>query len=228
MTKKLPWIIRLLIILLLYLLIQIPPVIVALLPRLVHSTAGAIISGLLYIIIFILIIAWARYLFERYRRWPSQPQSFGQTAGWVILGWLSLIVGESLLSQLNRVIYHQLDTANNEALRQLMSGSHESMLLMLLAAVVFSPIAEELIFRGLVMNFFFKDDAFWPPILLSGLFFTLAHSSTTPISYLIYFYMGVVFAFIYRRTGNLRNTILLHSLNNLIASLGLIASIIGH
>ena len=228
MTKKLPWPIRGLLILLFYLLIQIPPLIVALIPRFIHSSSGAIISAILYVLIFALIIFWAYLLFQRYQRWPSQPQTGRQTAGWVFGGWFVIILGENLLSRLNQVLYHQSDTANNEALRQLMAGGRESMLLMLLAAIVLSPIAEELIFRGLLMNFFFKDESFWPPILLSGLCFTLAHSSTTPISYLIYFYMGVVFAYVYRRTGNLKNTIFLHSFNNLLASLGLIASILGH
>ena len=228
MVKKLPWTIRVAIIFLLYLLIQVPPVIVALLPHLVRTRAGEWISAAIYIVIFSLIIAWAGYLYRRYRRWQPQPQTPWRTIGWVVGGWLVIIMGESVLSQLNQAIYHQADTANNEALKQLMAGSHESMGLMLLAAVVFSPIAEELIFRGLVMNFFFKSEDFWPPILLSGLLFTLAHSSTTLISYLIYFYMGVVFAYIYRRTGSLKNTMLLHSLNNLVASLGILASLGGH
>ncbi|MDU3492786.1 MAG: CPBP family intramembrane glutamic endopeptidase, partial [Limosilactobacillus fermentum] len=43
------------------------------------------------------------------------------------------------------------------------------------------------------------------------------HASTTPVSYLIYFFMGAVFAFVYRKTGHLSNVIALHMLNNIVA-----------
>lgn len=91
------------------------------------------------------------------------------------------------------------------------------MMLVAGSGILLSPVAEELIFRGVLMNLFFKDDAVWPPILLSGVVFTLEHASTTPVSYLIYFFMGAVFAFVYRKTGHLSNVIALHMLNNIVA-----------
>lgn len=221
-TTRPPLLIRILLIALLMLAIQVPPVILMLLPHYRAESVTDLIGTTIYLCVFGLIIAWAAWLFRRYRHFSVQPQTPIMYVGWPVIGWLFVILGENFLARLNMAIYHQSSTANNDAIKQIMGSSHQALLLMSLAAVVLSPIAEELIFRGILMNIFFKEDAYWLPICLSGLMFTLAHSSTTPISYLIYFYMGFVFAYIYRRTGRLTNTILLHALNNFFALMALI------
>lgn len=220
--KRPPLIIRILLIALLMLAIQVPPVILMLLPHYQANSGSSLIGPAIYLCVFGLIIAWAAWLFRRYRHFPVQAQKPIMYIGWPVVGWICVILGENLLARLNQAIYHQSSTANNDAIRQIMGSSHQALILMSLAAVILSPIAEELIFRGILMNLFFKPDAYWMPIVLSGLLFTLAHSSTTPISYLIYFYMGAVFAYIYRRTGRLTNTILLHALNNFFALIALL------
>ncbi len=75
------------------------------------------------------------------------------------------------------------------------------------------------------MNGFFSPDSFWLPIIVSGVFFSLAHASTTIVSYLIYMTLGCFLAHTYRRTHNLGASIGLHMLNNLIAMIGMAAMI---
>lgn len=41
--------------------------------------------------------------------------------------------------------------------------------------------------------------------------------STNPISFCMYAYMGMVLAFVYLRTGDIRNSIAIHMINNAIA-----------
>lgn len=41
--------------------------------------------------------------------------------------------------------------------------------------------------------------------------------STNPISFLIYAYMGMVLAYVYLRTDDIRNSIAIHMINNVIA-----------
>lgn len=217
-TKQRPnWIIRVLITAVLALLIQVPPVILLFVRKYSAIPAKVTIVIIIYVIVFALIILWARHLFLKYRRWQPTKEGIGQHLRWIIGGWLVILAGEQVLNIINYAVYHQTETANNQIIGRLMSSNHLVLIMMSIAAVVLNPIAEELIFRGVVMNLFFKKDAFWLPIILSGLLFTLEHSSTTWISYLIYFYLGAVFAFIYRKTGNISNTIWLHVLNNLIA-----------
>lgn len=219
------WIIRVLITAALALLIQVPPVILLYVRKYSANTMALSWLIAIYIIVFAGIIGWAHHLFIKYRRWQPSHQTIWQHLGWIFGGWLLVVGGEQILNMLNYVLYHQSETANNQLIGRMMSGNHLVLIIMSIAAVVLNPVAEELIFRGVVMNFFFKDDSFWLPIILSGLLFTLEHSSTTLISYLIYFYLGALFAFIYRRTGNISNTICLHAFNNLVALTALLGVI---
>lgn len=219
------WIVRVLIVFTLAVLIQIPPLLLLFVRH--YSYSVVVVLGLLviYAIVFGFIIWWARKLFISYRWIKPSHQGIISRISWIIGGWLAIIAGEQVLNILNTVIYHQRETANNVAIGKLMTGNHIVFVVMAIAAVILNPIAEELIFRGVVINFFFKEGSFWPPIILSGILFTLEHSSTTPISYLIYFYLAVVFAVVYRKTGNITNTICLHSLNNLIALGALLSTV---
>lgn len=224
-SQRPSWLKRVLITFAFAILIQVPPVILLFIRKYYTSRLIVAIIILIYAIVFGFIIWWARREFLKYRRWQPTHQNVIQRLGWIIGGWFIILGGEQLLNVLNYAIYHQTETANNQAIGQLMSSNRVVMVIMAVAAVILNPIAEELIFRGVVMNFFFKQDSFWLPIILSGLLFTLEHSSTNIVSYLIYFYLGVVFAFIYRKTGNIYNTIILHALNNLVALMALLSTI---
>lgn len=215
--KRPVWIIRVLITAALALLIQVPPVILLFVRKYSANQSALLILIAIYFIVFAGIIGWARHVFIQYRRWQPTQQNIWQHLGWIFGGWLLLVGGEQVLNVLNYLVYHQSETANNQLIGHMMSSNHLVLIIMSIAAVILNPIAEELIFRGVVMNFCFSDDSFWLPIILSGVLFTLEHSSTTLVSYLIYFYLGALFAFIYRKTGNLSNTILLHAFNNLVA-----------
>lgn len=223
-SQRPSWVVRVLITFALAILIQVPPVILLFIRRNAASPSMVAILILIYAVVFGLIIWWSYRVFIKYRRWQPTRQTFLQRLGWIFGGWLTILLGEQLLNVLNYVIYHQTETANNQAIGQLMGSNHIVMIIMSFAAVVLNPIAEELIFRGVVMNFFFKDNSFWAPIILSGVLFTLEHSSTNIISYLIYFYLGAVFAYIYRKTGNITNTMVLHAFNNLVALMALLGT----
>lgn len=224
-TKQPNWIVRVLITALLALLIQVPPIILLFVRKYAHQRPQLTVTIIIYYVVFIGIIWWAHHLFIKYRRWSPRHENLLQYLGWLVGGWLVIVIGEQLLNQINELVYHQTETANNQIIGNLLSSDHIILIMMSFAAVVLNPIAEELIFRGVVMNFFFKNESFWSPIILSGLLFTLEHSSTTLISYLIYFFLGAVFAYIYRKTANISNTILLHALNNLIALSALLTTL---
>lgn len=132
-------------------------------------------------------------------------------------GYLLMLVTEQVLSLLNYYVSHQTSTANNQAISRLLGQSPWTMVLMSLTAICASPFLEEFTFRGLLMDGCFGPQAFWVPIVVSGIAFSLVHASTTLISALIYAVMGGVFAYVYRKTGKIQATIILHAFNNLIA-----------
>jgi len=87
-------------------------------------------------------------------------------------------------------------------------------------ALIWAPIVEELIFRG-VFRRFIKNDIIY--ILISAIVFGLLHtiSELTVLNTLVmaipYSILGGFFAYIYAKTDNLTNNMLAHAFNNLIA-----------
>jgi membrane protease YdiL (CAAX protease family) len=84
--------------------------------------------------------------------------------------------------------------------------------------VVIAPIMEELIFRGLFFEFFFKGDR--PAvkvvgILINGAVFGALHD--TGLSFPIYAMMGCLLAWTYVHTKDLKYSMSIHILNNLIS-----------
>lgn len=78
--------------------------------------------------------------------------------------------------------------------------------------VILAPLFEELVFRKLLID---RTRVYGEKlaILLSGLLFGLFHGNLNQFFYATL--LGFVFAYIYLRTGDIRNTILLHMLVNL-------------
>lgn len=86
----------------------------------------------------------------------------------------------------------------------------------LLIMVICAPIAEELLFRKLLIDRTIKYGE-GCAIFFSGLFFGLFHGNLNQFVYA--FVMGLFFGFIYIRTRNIIYTILMHMLNNFISSI---------
>lgn len=168
----------------------------------------------IFILLFIAIIIWARQLYRKYNQVPIRKNIRWST---ILGGYVIIMVAEYILGTLNILIYHQTETANNQSLMQILGGNPLVTVVFSISVFTLTPIAEELIFRGVLMNMFFKPSTFWPKVILSGVVFSLDHLSTNVISFLIYCMLGMVLAYVYRRTGDIRNSMLLHGLNNLIA-----------
>src|SRR5690606_15954151 len=89
------------------------------------------------------------------------------------------------------------------------------------AVVIGAPIAEEFIYRGCLQSAI--DRAFrgwsrrpsWAPVILTSLIFTAAHVSIAePRALVSLFALSVAIGAVYRRTGNLAASIMVHSLFN--------------
>lgn len=90
------------------------------------------------------------------------------------------------------------------------------------AAIIWAPIVEELIFRGILRRFIKNNKLF---IVVSGLIFGLIHTmgeanlANAIIMAIPYAILGGGFAYIYAKTDNITNNILAHSFQNTIATL---------
>lgn len=158
-------------------------------------------------------LAWWRYRLV-HPRWTALT-----AADWRLMigGYAIIIVSEWLLGLVNQWWFHQSSTVNNQEIAQLLGRGPVVLVLLSTTAILASPILEEIIFRGLLIDGCLAGWSFWPPILASGIAFSLLHQSSNPVSWLIYAVMGGVFAYVYRRTDKIQSNVMMHAFNNLLA-----------
>ncbi|MFD1672153.1 CPBP family intramembrane glutamic endopeptidase [Agrilactobacillus yilanensis] len=178
-----------------------------------YTKVPALLSWLLfggsYFLLYVLYINF----YHKYR--TETIQKLDRKA-WITIGWgyVVMFIAKFAFSSLNIAISHQQVTENDQAIMNLIGGQNRNIALMtIMMGVFFAPLAEELLFRGILMNMFFKH-RFWLSVLLSGLVFGLSHSNSTWTGALLYIALGAILGFIYKRTNNLKITLVLHFLNN--------------
>lgn len=87
-----------------------------------------------------------------------------------------------------------------------------------LVVILIAPVCEELFFRGFLYRTLRLRMPMWAAALIDGVVFGIVHGSSTAISALpILAVLGIVFCWVYERTGTLFATIALHALNNTIS-----------
>jgi len=91
----------------------------------------------------------------------------------------------------------------------------QQFLLILGAGAIVGPIAEELFFRGYVFNAYLSQKGVVTAYLGSALIFSLLHGEV--ILVVPIFLMGLVLAFLYRRSGTLVAPMIAHMINNGVA-----------
>lgn len=88
----------------------------------------------------------------------------------------------------------------------------------ILRVTIFSPISEELIFRGLFYTSLRSKVGIFYAIILSSLFFSLTHEFTS-LSFFYFLGSGIIFAIIFEKTKSLSTTITAHIIQNTITTL---------
>jgi membrane protease YdiL (CAAX protease family) len=89
------------------------------------------------------------------------------------------------------------------------------------SSVIFAPLAEELVFRGFLLNLWMARWGAWPAIILSSVFFGLFHAQLAIFATIC----GVVFALAYLKYDSLWPAIILHGAYNLLASTWLLGRV---
>ncbi len=89
----------------------------------------------------------------------------------------------------------------------------------ILSVVVCAPVLEEILFRGLIFESCRERFGSGAAVLISALLFGLVHG--VPVQIINAFVVGLIFGYVYLRTGSLLSVILLHVVNNGIAYISL-------
>ena len=96
-----------------------------------------------------------------------------------------------------------------------LNGSNVFLIALMISTTVTSPIAEEFIFRGLLLNRLIKKTNKWGGILISSLLFAAVHMQAEIL--IATFLFGIIASLIYLKTKNLFVPILIHILHNSLA-----------
>lgn len=126
-------------------------------------------------------------------------------------------------------IPHLSGSSNSASINFIIQTTGQKELIYFLIMICFlAPIAEELLFRGVLMATFFYDSSWYGDVWLSTVFFAYVHvqSNLSPVHFLYYASGGLLFAILYRRTQSLLYPILLHILINTVLSWDLLLSLV--
>jgi uncharacterized protein len=157
-----------------------------------------------------------RYLQEKGSGWNFKTL-------WIVFqGFMAMVFGAALLNVLISTITGS-DTSVNQQI--LIDYFLENSLAVTVQAVIFAPIAEEIVFRGVLYRHFRFNNRFIGPLLISSLLFAFMHAlgailmgQWSDLWFLpMYAYMGLVLAVVYERTHSLYAAVIVHFLNNAVS-----------
>ena len=133
---------------------------------------------------------------------------------YLLQGYITLYMSDFLFSYFISPSSNQISL--NETVE--MMGRQELPYFLLIVCFI-SPIAEELIYRGVLMTTFFKNSPWYGDILLSAIIFGCIHINfaLTPLAFFIYASGGLILAILYRMTKTLYYPIVVHILMNITA-----------
>lgn len=157
-------------------------------------------------------------------------EGFGLEIGWARTGRLLIAVlavvaaglwGGWVMDRLSEV-FHQTSHWTEWFDADLVWATPALTAVSLIEYVVFAPLFEELAFRGLLFAILRRKFSFLPAALISAGIFGIAHGYGL-VGLLSVCWSGLLWAWIYEKTGSLLPGILAHAINNLLVCLAVMA-----
>ena len=157
-------------------------------------------------------------------------EGFGLEIGWARVGRLVTVVlavvaaglwGEWVMDRLSEPFHlssHWAEWFDAD----LVWASPSLTAISLVEYVVFAPVFEELAFRGLLFAILRRKFRFLPAALISASIFAIAHGYGL-VGFISVLWSGVLWAWLYEKTGSLLPGILAHTINNLLVCLAVMA-----
>ncbi len=140
----------------------------------------------------------------------------------VALGLAAGLVGTVMTYLINgglAFVFQPDEPVDQQVLQDALSGG-SSLVLALVVAVVLAPIAEEVLFRGVLFQALRSRVGLWPAAVMSSVLFTLVHVEivmSQPLALVGLFSLGVLLAWAFHRTGSLLVPIIGHAVFNAIS-----------
>lgn len=144
--------------------------------------------------------------------WPKQLWLSLKNIDWKAVGVAFLIIlAFQVLFGALADLWH---IPTNENQKAVMDELRKTYYLAAFTDIVMAPIMEEIIFRFKFFEYFGEFMSKWVGIIVNGILFMVVHSTDLNVVTLVYFVIGAVLAYVYRRRNNLGDSIALHILNN--------------
>lgn len=137
---------------------------------------------------------------------------FGRSAGFLLL----FLAADLIVTWtgLRLIAAYYPDTEAPAAIEKLWTSGGN--LFFIAVSTMFIAACEEIMLRGLALNYIMKRAGFAKALLWTSFLFMIFHGGRNWIGMLIIFSSGALYALAYRRTGSLAVPCLLHGLHNLI------------
>mgnify|MGYP004707733269 CR=1 FL=1 len=166
------------------------------------------------------IIHFFKTRFDSFSFYKVRPEDILATLKYVVI----ILMGNILLNLVHMMFVGKVSEAANQA--SIESMAKPSMIIGLIFMITLvAPFIEEIMFRGIIMNYITYGLPKWIKIVISGVAFGLFHviGDTFQLFALIqYSFMGCVLAYAYLSNNRLQSSIMVHMGNNIIASVPLL------
>ncbi|MCS6806680.1 MAG: CPBP family intramembrane metalloprotease [Blastocatellia bacterium] len=158
------------------------------------------------------------YLWRRRRGQAKALHVLFRRPGWRTLAIGCLLTSTGVIGISALVLWLQqqvgIQPPDPSLLRGLLGPTWWSLGLAVLMVVIIVPLMEEIFFRGYIFDTL-VDHSKIAAYLISSALFAILHLE--PVTMIPLFFMGIVLAYGYRRTGNLAVSVVAHTVNNLVA-----------
>ena len=212
----------------LLMLTQVLPTLAWLLGGLGRSMAAQIVAALLFTVAAVAMCGLYLKLYLKqadgyFHNWKSRFS--GKKLLWAV-GYIALMLAinplyEMLMAALG--VESSVDNLQNQLI--IMEMLQRAPLTMAAYIVLFAPVLEELLLRGIFFQSFGSIEnrgKRWLLLVLSAFIFGSLHSLPVHYDFLLYFAMGLVLGAAYLHTKDLKYPILIHMVNNALGLAGML------
>ncbi len=131
-----------------------------------------------------------------------------------IAGYIAALPALALTLIVSTALFDPSGSPVNPAIEEFVAGDSAMVkALMLLMGVVIAPFVEEVVFRGILLRSLQPHVGVGWAIVLSSAVFAILHPQL-PMGFLSIFCLGAAFAVVYRVTGSIWPSVLMHAINN--------------
>lgn len=173
------------------------------------ALACAIVSPIIYVF----LRARAKKRPETLLLDPVTKNDWIQTVGWSFIGInvaRLLIIVFAMLAVMIGPLQKLLE--RYMGLSDILAGQDVPLWLLILATTIFGPLAEELVYRGVLMGAFREAWGDRLAIIFSALIFAIVHMDVIQSTYA--FVLGLILGYIYMKTRNLWCAYIMHAIVN--------------